>query len=66
MELDLTPDETSLLVGILVIWRQIIPHEKYEEMLILSIIDKIFTEDKIAVDMILHPEKNAPTRGENQ
>ena len=53
MELDLTPDETSLLTGMLVVWKTRIPHEKYEDMLIDSMLQKIFDEDKKAVDKIL-------------
>ena len=53
MEIELTPDETSLLVGIIAIWRANIPHERYEEMLALSIINKIFAEDRKAVDLIV-------------
>lgn len=59
MELELTPDETSLLVGIIAIWKRIIPHERYEEMLAASILNKIFTEDRIAVDKILCREGNS-------
>ena len=53
MELELTPDETSLLTGILVVWKTKVPHDRYEDMLIESVLQKIFAEDKRAVEKVL-------------
>jgi len=53
MELELTPDETSLLTGILVVWKTRISRDKYEDMLLGSMIQKIFDEDEKAVEKVL-------------
>ena len=53
MNLDLTPDETSLLTGILVIWKTKINKDNYEDLLIGAILQKIFDADKEAVETIV-------------
>ena len=57
MNLELTPDETSLLTGMLIIWKTKMPHDRYEDMLLGAILQKIFDADKEAVDKILVDDK---------
>jgi len=57
MKIELTPDEVSLLTGMLVIWRQRVRHTRYEKMLIDAILHKIFERDKEAVEKILVDKK---------
>ena len=53
MELELTSDETSTLAGILVVWKTRVKHGNYEDLLISSVLNKIFEEDKRAVEKVL-------------
>lgn len=55
MELELTPDESSLVTGILTVWVTKMVTTKYEKMLVMSVLNKIFAEDKIVVDKMLRP-----------
>ena len=54
MNIELTSEEASMLVGILTVWLQRIPRFSKEYECVNNILDKVFAEDKKQVDHILN------------
>ena len=53
MKINLTSEEASILVGIITVWLQRVPHFSKEYDTISGILNKIFDEDKKQVDKVL-------------